>query len=50
MNAQYIEDAWVPTAENVNAMPFGLRQYILDLATRYESEGDVAEITLLKDE
>lgn len=28
-----IPDGWIPTAENINALPMPLRRYIMELAT-----------------
>ena len=50
MSAQYIEDDWLPTADNVNALPEGLRRYVHDLATGCDPAGDVAQLILLKDQ
>ena len=32
---------WLPTAENVNALPEGIRRYVHDLETRYDPAHDV---------
>lgn len=36
-----IEDDWLPTAVNVNALPDPLRRYIRDIETRCDPAGDV---------
>ena len=40
---------WVPTAENVNALPDALRSYIHDLHTRADPAGDVRELIITRD-
>ena len=39
-----------PTAEEINALPEGIRLFIHDLETRCDPAGDVAALTLLKDQ
>ena len=45
-----IPDNWLPTSENINALPAPLRKYIHDLETRADPAGEVAELTLTKDQ
>jgi hypothetical protein len=40
---------WVPTAENVNALPGPVRQYVHDLETRCDPSGDVRELVVARD-
>lgn len=40
----------MPTPENVNALPDGVRQYVHDLETRCDPAGDVAALTLQRDQ
>lgn len=42
--------AWLPTPENVNALPQPLRDYIHELETRCDPAGDVARIAFLHDQ
>lgn len=39
---------WVPTANNINALPDSIRKYIHDLETRADPAGDIREIHLLR--
>jgi len=41
---------WIPTPENINALPEPIRQYISDLETQSDPAGMVRENTLLKDQ
>jgi len=41
---------WIPTPENINALPEPLRGYIHDLATRCDPAGEIAELALTKDQ
>jgi hypothetical protein len=40
---------WLPTADAINALPPGLRDYIHDLETRCDPAGDVAELACLRE-
>ena len=42
-------EGWLPTADNINALPETLRRYIHDLATLCDHTGIVAENILVKD-
>lgn len=42
-------EAWLPTAENVNKLPDGLRQYVHALEALCDPSGIVRENTMLKD-
>lgn len=39
---------WLPTAENVNALPDPVRQYVHDLETRCDPAGDVRELAVCR--
>lgn len=41
---------WLPTPENVNELPEGVRQYVHDLVARCDPAGDVAALTGLRDQ
>ena len=41
--------SWTPTAENINALPDGIRQYVHDLETRSDPTGDVQTIAVQKE-
>ena len=41
---------WTPTAENINALPDPLREYICHIETLCDPAGIVAENTLLQDQ
>ena len=41
---------WTPTADNINALPEPIRRYIADLETRCDPAGDVASITIARDQ
>lgn len=43
-------DDWLPTAENINALPESLRRYVFDLETRCDPAGEVALLSLTKDQ
>ena len=43
-------DDWTPIAENINALPEPIREYIYHLETNADPAGMVAENTLLKDQ
>ncbi len=45
-----IGDDWLPTAENINALPKPLFEYIYHLETMADPAGMVAENALLKDQ
>lgn len=49
--AQPVEVAgrWLPTVENINTLPDGVRHYVHDLVARCDPAGDVARMTLSKD-
>ena len=40
---------WLPTSENINALPDGVRHYVHDLIARCDPSGDVAATTLMRD-
>ncbi len=42
-------EGWVPTAENVNALPEGIRRYVHDLETRCDPAHDVQKMALQAD-
>jgi hypothetical protein len=42
-------EGWVPTAENVNALPQGVRRYVHDLETRCDPGHDVQKMALQAD-
>lgn len=42
-------DDWLPTAENINALPERIRKYIHDLETRCDPAGEVRELTIARD-
>lgn len=42
-------EAWLPTAENINALPEPIRRYIHDLSTRCDPAGEVRELTIARD-
>jgi hypothetical protein len=44
-----IHDNWLPTSENINALPRPLRKYIHDLHTHCDPAGLVRENALLRD-
>ena len=44
-----IPNGWTPTADNINALPAPLRQYIHDLETRCDHTGEVAALALAKE-
>src|SRR5215471_7605510 len=37
-------EGWLPSAENVNALPEGIRRYVHDLETRYDPAHDVQKM------
>jgi hypothetical protein len=39
-------EGWLPTAENVDALPEGIRRYVRDLETRCDPAGDVQNMAL----
>lgn len=39
---------WLPTAENINALPEPVRRYIHDLETRCDPAGEVRAIAVLR--
>lgn len=41
---------WLPTADNVNALPEPVRRFVHDLATRCDPAGDTAALTGLRDQ
>jgi hypothetical protein len=45
-----IDDKWLPTASNVNALPEGVREYVHDLETNADPAGMVRENALLTDQ
>ena len=42
-------EGWLPTAENVNALPEGIRRYVHDLETRCDPAHDVQKMALQAD-
>jgi hypothetical protein len=42
-------DDWLPTPENVNALPEGIRRYVHNLQTRCDPAGDVQTMALQAD-
>ena len=42
-------EPWLPTAENVNALPQGVRKYIHDIETRCDQAHEVRELAIAKD-
>ena len=40
---------WLPTEENVNALPEGIRRYVHDIETRYDPAHDVQKMALQAD-
>ena len=42
-------EGWLPTAENVNALPEGIRRYVHDLQTRCDPADDVQKMALQVD-
>ena len=42
-------EGWLPTAENINALPAGIRRYVHDLETRCDPAGDVQTMALQAD-
>lgn len=49
-DARFSLQEWQPTSENINALPETLRRYIHDLETRCDPAGDVAQLSLTKDQ
>jgi hypothetical protein len=45
-----VDDEWLPTAENINALPEPLRRYVHDLESRCDPAGELRELVLLRDE
>ena len=45
-----ISDDWLPTAENINALPPALRRYVHNLETNADPAGMVCDNTLLRDQ
>lgn len=43
-------EKFTPTAENINALPEGIRNYIRDLETRADPTGEVSQLTLTMDQ
>src|SRR5215467_4967732 len=42
-------EGWLPTAENVNVLPEGIRRYVHDLETRCDPAGDAQKMALQAD-
>ena len=42
-------EGWLPTAENINALPEGIRRYVHDLETRCDPAHDVQKMALQAD-
>jgi hypothetical protein len=45
-----IPDNWLPTSENINALPRPVRKYIHDLHTNCDPAGMVRENVLLREQ
>ncbi len=45
-----IPDDWLPTSENINALPGPLFEYIRNIETLCDPAGIIAENTLLRDQ
>lgn len=45
-----MSDGWLPSSDNLNALPEPLRKYVHDLETRCDPAGDVARLALTQDE
>tara|TARA_R100000951_G_scaffold113184_1_gene114711 strand:- start:460 stop:642 length:183 start_codon:yes stop_codon:yes gene_type:complete len=45
-----VSDGWLPTPENVNALPEPVRAYVFGLETNADPSGMVRENVLLADE
>lgn len=44
-----IDDDWLPTRENIEALPLPLRSWIMLLETRWDPADDLRERVLLRD-
>lgn len=44
-----VNDDWLPTPENINALPEPVRKYIRDIETNIDPQGMVRENVLIKD-
>lgn len=43
-------DGWLPTNENINSLPVGIKNYVHDLQTNADPSGMVMENALLRDQ
>ncbi len=50
MDFSTIKDGWLPTPDNINALPGPLRKYVCRIETLCDPAGMVAENMLLKDQ
>lgn len=48
--AMRLVEPWQPTSENINALPEPVRKYVHDLETRCDPAGEVAALTLTRDQ
>ena len=46
---QRVPEGWLPTAENVNALPDQVRKFVHDLATNADPAGTVRDLTIAQD-
>lgn len=46
---KHTEEDWLPTAENINSLPKGMKNYVCHLETNADPAGMVRENTLMKD-
>lgn len=44
-----LPDDWLPTAENINALPEPIRRFVHKLETRCDPAGDSRELTIARD-
>lgn len=44
------DDGWLPTPENINALPIGIKNYVYHLETNADPAGMVIENALLRDQ
>lgn len=44
-----ISDDWLPTADNINALPMPLRRYIHDIETKWDPAHTVQELAAARD-
>lgn len=43
------DDGWLPTCENINNLPVGVKNYVHDLQTNCDPAGMVMENALIRD-